>query len=427
MRTCPCEIGFGCTDEGYYCYQTTECFALLPVFYANIPGENIAAVMKAGGVPFLDDNRIVISTVLPLAMMLSCAPNLRALAPASTCGLMLLFAAFGCIGVILGRNWNGSDNAREGTGHHSWSEVPLAMCAFLYSFEAINLVLPIEGAMMDPAKFDGVFFCGMATVSSIYAAFAVLCVTAFGSIDDGSVTAFLEEHGDEFASRKLVLAANFIVSCSVLVTYPLQLFPAINLVSQLRDRNSHPHHETLSGSVDDIIDGNDLEISLSGNDIDGNNPETYGGLDLRNHEPPSNTGNVIQSEGNGQERRLENEFNRESSHFTKQRGWLFGHRTTLRGDSPLLRASLVFGTYLLAVLIPNVRELISLSGALAGSSCALIIPPLVELRSIWEAHHWLSPVALLRYLLLIIGVVFLVVGTLFSVSDIVKAFGEGGR
>ena len=79
--------------------------------------------------------------------------------------------------------------------------------------------------MMDPTKFDCVFFLGMSTVSSIYAVFACVCVAAFGVIDDGSVTAFLMEHSEEFAARRLVLVANFVVSISVLVTYPLQLFP----------------------------------------------------------------------------------------------------------------------------------------------------------------------------------------------------------
>ena len=49
------------------------------------------------------------------------------------------------------------------------------------------------------------------------------------------------------------------------------------------------------------------------------------------------------------------------------------------GDSPLLRASLVLLTYLVAVVVPNVQSLISLAGALAGSSTALLIPPALEL------------------------------------------------
>ena len=89
----------------------------------------------------------------------------------------------------------------------------------------------------------------------------------------------------------------------------------------------------------------------------------------------------------------------------------------------MLRACLVLFTFGIAISIPNVQELISLSGAFAGSSCALIVPPLLELRSILEGHHRLSIVAISRYILLAIGVVFLVIGTAASVVDIVEAFG----
>ena len=56
----------------------------------------------------------------------------------------------------------------------------------------------------------------------------------------------------------------------------------------------------------------------------------------------------------------------------------------LPGDSPQLRATLVVTTYTIAVIVPNVQALISLAGALAGSSCALIIPPILELA--WLRH-----------------------------------------
>lgn len=55
---------------------------------------------------------------------------------------------------------------------------------------------------------------------------------------------------------------------------------------------------------------------------------------------------------------------------------------SIRGDSIYLRTGLVFLTYLVAVIVPNVQVLISLAGALAGSSTALLIPPMLELALI---------------------------------------------
>lgn len=124
----------------------------------------------------------------------------------------------------------------------------------------------------------------------------------------------------------------------------------------------------------------------------------------------------------GEETAFQEDLGSESSHFQRQDGIYGRQRETFEGDSISLRACLVMFTFLIAVSIPNVQELISLSGAFAGSSCALIIPPLIELRGILESHHRLSHVAIARYVLLIVGIIFLVVGTVASIVDIVEAF-----
>mmetsp|Transcript_21086 Transcript_21086/g.45733 ORF Transcript_21086/g.45733 Transcript_21086/m.45733 type:complete len:240 (+) Transcript_21086:2-721(+) len=60
----------------------------------------------------------------------------------------------------------------------------------------------------------------------------------------------------------------------------------------------------------------------------------------------------------------------------------FPTTSIIPGDSLYLRMGLVFATFLVAVIIPNVQVLISLAGALAGSSTALLIPPMLELALI---------------------------------------------
>ena len=124
----------------------------------------------------------------------------------------------------------------------------------------------------------------------------------------------------------------------------------------------------------------------------------------------------------GEETAFQEDLGSESSHFQRQDGIYGRQRETFNGDSIFLRACLVLFTYFIAVTIPSVEELISLSGAFAGSSCALIIPPLVELRGILEGHHRLSMAAIARYVLLVVGAMFLVVGTGASISNIVEEF-----
>ena len=202
-----------------FCVCTTQ-LCVCTVFFSFI-GENISAVLRAvaPGTP-LDNSRVVISLVLPMAMFLSCAPNLKVLSPLSAVGMVLLFLAFSCISLIISANW--ADRPTDLPSLDA-SRLPLAMCAIVYSFEGINLVIPIEAAMKDPSQFDKVFALAMASVTAFYSLFACICVVAFGPIDNGSITAFLMENAERYSAKSLVLAANFIVSVSVLLTYPLQV------------------------------------------------------------------------------------------------------------------------------------------------------------------------------------------------------------
>jgi len=150
---------------------------------------------------------------------------------------------------------------------------------------------------------------------------------------------------------------------------------------------------------------------------------------------------------------------------------------SLPGDSPGLRAGLVIGTYLVAMVVPNVQSLVSLVGAVTGSSTALLIPPILELALIrhmelreagrqqrnyplgdWEGgpstaskrtlfgtsyhnidlRHSTAAAAtpknkkrrknryfwdkVLSWFLLIIGSLFALVGSYFSIRDIIESY-----
>jgi proton-coupled amino acid transporter len=95
-------------------------------------------------------------------------------------------------------------------------------------------------------------------------------------------------------------------------------------------------------------------------------------------------------------------------------------------------------TYVVAVAVPNVQSLISLAGALAGSSTALLIPPALELAWVYQsgARHigealeatsintaTTNPWKVGRcYVLLIGGFIFMVIGTVASIADIFEAY-----
>jgi amino acid permease len=256
----------------------------------------------------------------------------------------------------------------------------------------------------------------------IFCLVAGLCVGAFGPVTNGSVTAFLlEVYADDNEDIKwLLLAANAAVSLSVLVTFPLQLFPCLELMGPW-----------LTAKFDAVASiwaiapapgTNVRSLSLDRNDAHSNvkyDPAAQiDGLHSdSNHQHGSDDDNNTDTNDNDND-------NDDPLSLTKS--W----RT---------RTTLVLLTYVVAIAIPNVQSLISLAGALAGSSTALIIPPALELAWLerstttsdsdatgsWYSHYsykkWRS------YALLAVGFIFMCIGTGASLLEIVDDYtGHGG-
>ena len=146
---------------------------------------------------------------------------------------ILLLLTLLLLGVVVGELWHERPTTpEEGTATFQAPQAPLALCAILYSFEGICLVLPMESAMKESKHFKPVFLTSMVVVAFILAAFSSICVLAFGTITNGSITAFLvEKYHDNESLQLLILVTNFVVSLSVLFTYPLQLYPAVELLA----------------------------------------------------------------------------------------------------------------------------------------------------------------------------------------------------
>lgn len=84
--------------------------------------------------------------------------------------------------------------------------------------------------MAEPKKFKKTFAAAMAGVAIVLATVSNLCVYAFGEVTNGSVTAFLlEEYKDDKSIIVFLMIANTLVSLSVLFTYPMQLFPTLEV------------------------------------------------------------------------------------------------------------------------------------------------------------------------------------------------------
>jgi amino acid permease len=81
--------------------------------------------------------------------------------------------------------------------------------------------------MNTPQQATAVLLCAMATVGAIFILFGEACLLAYGSIDEGSIAAFVADR--EGAANARVAAQNLLICAAVALTYPIQFFPAIQV------------------------------------------------------------------------------------------------------------------------------------------------------------------------------------------------------
>jgi proton-coupled amino acid transporter len=336
-------------------------------------------------------------------------------------GTVLLLIGLTLLGIIVAMEWNNPNPSGlpAPVTDVQWSSVPLAFCAILYSYEGINLILPIESSMARPGKFGSVFGSAMVVTAVVFCLVGGLCVAAFGPISSGSVTAFLlDVYAEDNAQiEALLLAANAAVSLSVLVTFPLQLFPCLELMGPWLT-NKFDALSLLWASLWTSRSSSSSSTVANSHNYD-----------------PAAQADGLHSDTNNQDG-IDNEHDTDTNDNDND------------NDDPLslakswrTRTILVLLTYTVAIAIPNVQSLISLAGALAGSSTALIIPPALELAWIerttttttstsdstdaasggYCSTHY-SYRKLRAYALLAGGFVFMCIGTGASLLDIIEAY-----
>jgi proton-coupled amino acid transporter len=390
--------------------------------FLSFIGENLSAVIRHtlwGNV----SHTLVISMVLPAAMGLACLPTVKVLAPVMALATTTLFAGFAFLFYLILEDWK--DRPQDPPiSIQDFSQLPLAICAILYSFEGICLILPIETSMQHPEQFVWVFVSAMSISAIIFALVAASSVLSFGPIDSGSITAFLVEHnGDNDNGLNVLYAANTLVSVAVLLTYPLQLFPSYELVGPVVAKHfttnctSETHGAYVAAS----------SIEQEQNTIPQEAPfcdeeETRSSERVRIPQLPSR---------DSQDSGVDSQTNHNNDNHQKDYWNYFG---TSYGDTLFVRAGLVLITYFFAIIVPDVQLLVSLVGAVSGSTTCLLVPPLLQLQywktlerqeeNTWRPWYYQRQ-RLKCYFLLIMGSIVLVIGTGASLRDIIRTYNQG--
>ena len=94
----------------------------------------------------------------------------------------------------------------------------------IFTFEGVGLIIPIQGSMKNPAKFPPVLAGVMIFITILFMLMGALSYAAFGSATKTVVLLNLPQ------DSKFVNAVQLLYSLAILLSTPLQLFPAIGIM-----------------------------------------------------------------------------------------------------------------------------------------------------------------------------------------------------
>lgn len=379
---------------------------------------------------FLAKEQVVMTLfVLPVCLGLSSLPNLKVLSPVIGVATFLMFFTFFLISAAINIHWNEGFASwkQEGGIDTNWAKFPIATCAIMYSLEGDQLILPIEAAMEKPVKyFKRTLVFSFSFICCLFCIFGSCCVIAFGQIKNGSITADLQDRAVELDSRmdsgfpfstsQLVFLANLIVSFAILFTYPLQLYPILGLTGQILSNLQRKR---------DTTDTNNIETPVNISDL-----PNYGSAESSHITP------YCEFNDNPDVKIVDNTIKQSSTEKVEDDGMI------IECDSLKMRFSLVFMTYIMAMVVPHLELLISLGGALTGSLTSIILPPLIALKfeiddatSVLKYPERGSKKEFFRALvdssnaiwilffsfLILLGIVYGIIGTWYSLRDLIES------
>lgn len=104
---------------------------------------------------------------------------------------------------------------------HTWT---LFIGTAIFTYEGIGLIIPIQESMKQPHRFPGVLAGVMVIITIIFLSAGAISYAAYGSATKTVVILNLPQ------DDKFVNAVQFLYSLAILLSTPLQLFPAIRIM-----------------------------------------------------------------------------------------------------------------------------------------------------------------------------------------------------
>ncbi|CAK9780712.1 hypothetical protein CC85DRAFT_264664 [Cutaneotrichosporon oleaginosum] len=133
---------------------------------------------------------------------------------------------------------------------------PLLIGTAVFAFEGIGLVIPITETMKEPQKFPRALSGVMLFVAVLFSAFGILGYAAYGS--DVQTVVLVNLPQDE----KFVQGSQFLYSIAILLSIPLQLFPAVRIMETGLFSRSGKHNRRVKWQKNVFRAGTVLFCSL---------------------------------------------------------------------------------------------------------------------------------------------------------------------
>ncbi|PYI08047.1 hypothetical protein BO78DRAFT_385458 [Aspergillus sclerotiicarbonarius CBS 121057] len=100
----------------------------------------------------------------------------------------------------------------------------LTIGSCIFTFEGIGLILPIQSSMKRPEHFDKLLYTVMAIITVLFTAVGALSYATFGEETKTEIISNLPR------TDRFVNALQFFYSLAILVSTPIQLFPAVRIL-----------------------------------------------------------------------------------------------------------------------------------------------------------------------------------------------------
>ncbi|PWY72950.1 amino acid transporter, amino acid transport and metabolism [Aspergillus heteromorphus CBS 117.55] len=100
----------------------------------------------------------------------------------------------------------------------------LTIGSCIFTFEGIGLILPIQSSMKRPEHFDRLLYTVMAIITVLFTAVGALSYATFGADTKTEIISNLPR------TDRFVNALQFVYSLAILVSTPIQLFPAVRIL-----------------------------------------------------------------------------------------------------------------------------------------------------------------------------------------------------